>query len=376
MRVGLARALSTVPPDKRAKDLFTQLIASGGTSPVEDALVCRELGKTLAAWRSPDLVDAVMKGLHSPADAPRAAAIVAAAGGSAAGTSGADYAAWWKGARPNWHEVKRPEGEPWRALAPDVLPAALAWDAIDPDSRDWYKELEVKRPDLKNFDIAFCVDVSGSMASALSWLRRDVGSMMSVLAIFAREPRIGVTAFSGPTFKPTTFPLTGNVNAVRDAVARLTRQKGGEEQMELALTEAVARNKWPEAVSSRKVIVFVSDENIAAGQVAGCAAVAAELVKRGFRIYTVCPDDNMPRTLRALAKQGSGDWFSLDLPRDDGAATPVALPAVGDAGAAIPETGTLRLLSRIIGDAISPEYRDRVIPLVAIVLAMNTEDVR
>jgi hypothetical protein len=359
--------LSTAMPDKRSKELFAKLYEACDPASSDDAAVLRELGRALAAWHSPELADRLVKHLHSTQDAPRAVVVIESAGGPPAGTAGPDYVAWWKAQRQNWREARRIEGEPWRGLGPDLLGPALTWDQIDPDDKRWYKELEVKRPDLKNFDVAFAIDVSGSMSPAINWLRRDVGSMMAVLAIFAKEPRVGITTFSGPNYRIRTTPLTGNVASVRDTVSGLGISGGGDEQMRDALAEAIGRNRWATSGSSRKVVVFVSDEEMVASQVAGAAAVATEAAKHGFRIYTVSPEHKIPATLVTLAEQGNGESFALDLPRAAGRGKPAR---AGDTSNA----GTMGLLSRIIGDALTPEYRDRVVPLIAIVFAMNAAE--
>ncbi|MEZ0263212.1 MAG: vWA domain-containing protein [Phycisphaerae bacterium] len=372
LRIGLVRAMATGLVTKQAKDAFTQLLAMAKGSYVGDDQVVKELGVTLRAWRSAnaiDLVDELVKvASGKSADAERAAGVLRAAGAPAG-----DLAAWWNTEKLAWRDVKRDiRDEPWRKLTANVLPKVLSREQIDPDSKAWYKELELKKPQIKNFDVAFVVDISGSMTTAIEWLRREASATAAVLGIFAPEPRIGVTWFSGPKTDVQTVKLTGKIADVRTALKGMKTEGGGEEEFAKAMEQAYTTHPWPTSESARKVMIVLSDEEIVARLRPECARLARDFAAKNFRTYFVTPDKRIFPGFTATAEAGKGAALGLGLPRAPRAG---AAPARGRASApvALSDAGTVALISKIVGDAVTPEYRDRIIPLVTIVLAMNTE---
>ncbi|HYE17997.1 MAG TPA: VWA domain-containing protein [Tepidisphaeraceae bacterium] len=408
LRVGVASLLRSSLPSPQARAVFAGLFVSTAARTDADLRVLEELGKAVAEWRAPEIVDDMIRRLRVEGDALRAAYVLEHAGCPVRPNDGGPaFVKWWAGEKAGW-KVKTTMGgaEPWRDLSPGMLGAPMAAAAVDPYDKRWRAELEMRRPDIKSFDVAFAIDVSGSMGSALKWMGDEVGAIMQALGVIAREPRIGLTFFDckGGSFGVKSIPLTGDVALLKSTLTQAKVQGGGDELVLEGIRDALKVSRWSTAAKSPRAIVIVGDEEVEAAQVAGIDAVVAESVERGFRFYVMSPDSRVPRTLEQLAERGNGASFALDLRgaaragggagvrgtgpggglarKSAGGATARAraarMPAPGVAAGADPFGGAaaepdpaVDLIMRILSDAVTPEYRDRIEPLVRVVLAMH-----
>jgi hypothetical protein len=282
--------------------------------------------------------------------------------------------------------------------------------SVNPDDKSWRKDLELRRPSLKSFDVDFLVDVSGSMDPALAWLRKDVKAMMNGLGVVSLEPRIGLTFYRdrGDAFVTRLVNLTGNANQLMDALAKMDCAGGGDvpEAVLAAMTDALKNNPWNTSTSGRKVVVLVADAPGHPEEQTAAVDLAKQSAERGFRIHAVklqssyaAPDQS---GLDALAVAGKGVSLSapaaelteaalrtkpttglnrgrpmLPVPPADGAtrvayAPPAYTPPVAPPRNAdepfIPAPGPVgrRVLTTVLVDAISPAYADRVEPMAAV----------
>jgi hypothetical protein len=105
LRISLARALAATKPDKPAKDVFLTLFDTIKTDTPENQPIFEELGQTLLAWRSPDLVNILIGRTARAADAPRVAAVLKPVGFNGPARLGVPvFRKWWDGQREKWIE--------------------------------------------------------------------------------------------------------------------------------------------------------------------------------------------------------------------------------------------------------------------------------
>lgn len=264
---------------------------------------------------------------------------------------------------------------------PTCSPNVPADALLDPYDPRWHRELELGRPDLAGIDVAFVIDVSGSMAPAVDWVRREVAAMMEALAVIAREPRIGLTFFGcrGDNFGVQSKPLTGDARRLAAALGKPTFGSGGDELVFDGLRDAVRKSNWSRSPTAAKVVILIGDEEIEAAQMPGCRELAAWAAGAGFRVYGICPGA-VPDTYAEVCRLGNGRALVLALPgafprrpATGGGGGPG--PAGADGDADDDDNPARTLVTRIISAAINPAFRDRVEPLVAVVMAPNGEPV-
>lgn len=382
LRGHLLDLLSTIPPDRVSEKAVADLFPVTGTRAPEDLVVLEAMGRCLAAWKSRELADAVVKRLRSPAEAVKAAVVLRAAGFpgftemSLTPQGVAECEKWWTTQKRTWKPVASIEGEPWRKLPPGFLPAIPVDAVLDPDEPRWRRELELGRPDVSHFELSFVIDVSGSMTPALQWLRREVAGIMQALSAVAREPRIGLTFFGcrGDVFTVATIPLTGDVSKLRKALTQMNVQGGSEELVLDGLASSIKSSGWVKSDKAAKVMILVGDEEIAPNQIAGAEALVRQAAGQGFKLYALCPGSRIPRTYGNLAVIGTGEAFAVPLPGYEGMVTPGPILAPAE-----PEPiGTAhnparRIVTDIVMASINKEFRDRVEPMVAVLLAIANE---
>lgn len=380
LRVALLDLMATLPPDARAKAAFLRIFAETNSTLLEDRPVIEALGRCLASWKSPDLAQALIERMSVLNDAWRAEMVLRDAGitaptpaatrfndGAAAMWAAAqrEYAGWWVSTgKAAWQAERRGADEQaWRKLRPAFIPPSPTQDQVDPDDPSFRKDLELRRPDVRNFDAAFVVDATGSMQPILDYLRTDVKRVMRAMALVCKEPRIGLTFYRdhGDEFVVRSVALTGDVNVLVRALT-VTKAKGGADVPEAVLDgvrDALKGNRWTENRASRKVMIIVGDAPPHAATQAELVAMVGEAAeKQGFRFYAV----------KARTQYGAASLPEFDAIAAAGKGAAVELDV--EAG-----SGGTEMLTRVLTDVINPQFADRVEPLAATLLAMLTDPV-
>jgi len=405
LRVAALNLLAISQPEKRTKEMFARIFSRTDSRMPHDDAVIAAMGRTLAAWKSPDVVDWLIGRMQSVDDVWRADRVLRAAG---AGVKGEDnkydqgaqkamrdvsdrYTTWWQQEKDNWKETKVSlEDSKWKTLPPHFVPAVEDYASVDPDDKKWKKDLELRPPNLKSFDVGFVVDVTGSMDPALAWLHTDIKRLMNCIGLVCLEPRIGITFYRdhGDEFIARTTPLTGRVDVLVRALENMTCAGGGDipEAVLEGLTDSAAKNPWVAQASGKKVWVLVADAPGHPENQKECEELVRAAAEKGFHLYAVklqgphaAPDQS---GLDALAKIGNG--VSMDA---SGAelmnARPRKLPSEAGAGnyrgysGGLGSSGNIpvgrRVLSAVLVDAINPQFADRVEPMSAVLWELLSE---
>jgi hypothetical protein len=264
LRADLLKVLAMYPPDATTKKIFVRIFEETNSLRSIDIPVIEELGRTLAAWKSPDLAEGLMLKFKTLNDAYRAELVLKVAGSPVPwignrcdlgldpmwNEAKREYAAWWKAEKDNWKEkTAKPEGAPWRELKSSFLSISLFdREAVKANNPEIRRDLELGTPGLKNFDVAFVVDATESMGPPLEWLRNDLRKMMTILAMLSSRPRMSLTFYRDPgyQFVATTVPLTKNVDVLLKNLGQVKAIGGGDvpEAVKEGLADSFKKAGW------------------------------------------------------------------------------------------------------------------------------------
>lgn len=410
LRVALLEVLSATPVTIDSRNFWKEVFAQTSALDSADIPTLIALGRAMRAWGDPVLYEAVINALADAGFAVRAELILKAAGADVPWTlskdSRAAYTKWWQ-ANKTALTAAKPPADGWKKLGPHWIAGPEDISRVDPSDKRWYRELELGPLGLKNFDFAVSLDCSRSMTSEIERLKRDLRVMYTALSTVASEPRIGITQFA-PGNTVQTIPLTGNIKQLTDAVAGVgIIGPAGEEEWAGSIQRTIADSKWIGAgEKNRRVIILISDEPITAAQYDLLMPIAKRAAKDGFRIYTVPVQrlnvptdpllamrraDRLTTSPRRPGGKGGGRMRMLgeyeDVAEATGASmvvahvpqttfglgTPPSSPAqMGMIAPVYPDGGpTTQVLTRVLSDAINPQYADRVEPLVRVLVAWS-----
>jgi hypothetical protein len=334
-----------------------------------------------------------------------------------------DARAWLDKNKAQWKEPNAIEGEPWRALKPLYVGAPVPLEEVDPKDPLWTADLEIGRADLGQIEAVFVVDATGSMQEVLDWLRRDVARVMLAFGLLAKEsPKLGLVFYRDKDVPPVVIsvPMTYKLADLGPKLAEIKAQGGGDipEAVLDGLTAAVDGMKWskakgvadrtpapdrarpagatpvttaapparavnPNAVSQSvgKLVILVGDAPPKPGTLPECEAVAKRAAAAGIKVYackvTTADGRNDLSDFDAIAKAGSGTTVDATfaplvnfkvVDTATGKLIPLQTIARPEAQLVV-ATGSAeqppgeRILTHVLSDLISPQYKDRVEPL-------------
>ncbi|MEZ0267095.1 MAG: vWA domain-containing protein [Phycisphaerae bacterium] len=419
LRIALMEVLSATPVTIDSRNYWKEVFVTTSALDSSDVPTLIAMGKAVRAWGDPVLYEALIAAMLEPDIAPRAELILKATGAQVPWTLSKEarvtYDKWWKANKAELTAAK-PPADGWKRLAPQYVPGPEDAAKVNPKDPRWYKELELGALGLKSFDFVFCLDCSRSMGPEIERLKRDLRVIHAALAQVAVEARIGVTQFA-PGNTVELIPLSGNIGALAKIVQGIgIIGPAGDEEWAGAVDRSIKENKWAQVGDrNRRVIVIISDEPIAKEQHDRLVPIATKAAKDAFRIYgvTIRPANVLTDPLR-VAFDRTGDDDDDDGPpmrgapgmrrRPGGAGGPggkgwaaydeVARLTGGSVVHARVPQGTFglggapppgyegaiapvypaggpnkRLLTRVLTDAINPQYADRVEPLVKVLIA-------
>jgi hypothetical protein len=420
LRVTLLEVLATAPATPQARKIFGALFDTANAWEPQDMATLDALGRCLATWQNPAVAEALVKRLTDPAACVRAEYVLLAAGSTARPArelvgptawdpfakerrhpdstalwngAQAGHAAWLTEVRKEWKQTEGTiSGEPWRELDPKYLPAPVALEDIDPDDPTWRQDLELGRVNLTEFEVVFVVDATGSMGEVIDWLKRDVGKMLAAFAIISTKPRLGVTFYrdKGAGFDARTLPLSGKAGPLLAQLATITADGGGDvpEAVLAGLTGAMRDHRWTsKGKADSRVVVLVGDAPPHARDVKKCVALAGQAARDGWRFHAVKVRTNDgPQadlgSFDAIAEAGRGQCISVAFPPItrvrflDNAQKEIPIKTMARPEAQLivatrppDEHAGEAILATVLGNAMNPQYHDRMQPMLRTLLA-------
>ncbi len=417
LRVTLLEVLATSPVNTRSRRIWEKIFMECNAWETQDTPVLRQLGRTLAAWHSGQLLDFVIGALGHGNLAVRADYVLQAANVPVQSARRrlpasvfdarspdrehvssmtlfrmvqADCAEYLRRERREWTDLRQIPGEPWRQLRPLYLPPPVSMETALADESLWHADLELGAPDMKAFEVAFVVDATGSMGDVLAWLSRDLVKMATALSTMSLEPRLGVTFYRdhGEAFVVRHGPLTSRTELLVGAINEVGADGGGDvpEAVLDGLREAIQNNRWVAKGKGSKVIVLIGDAPPHPRDVDPAIKLAGEMRNADFSLYAVkVTTSDGARDLTSfdqIAQAGGGNAINVVFPPlshvrfiDQNKkeiplqtiARPEAQLIVAPAPAA--DHPGERILMEILSDTVNPQYRDRVHPMTRTLLS-------
>lgn len=311
LRVGLLSLMAAEGPTAANKKVFSTLFATTSSLEPSDARTLWAMAETLARWKSPDLVKALITAMSNLDEAYRAEVVLSAL------ESRVPRAVTLvdRGSKEMWEETQKAWAE-WygkAALVEQTAAGKLEGEGSslvgspekieDPTDPRWRKDLELRPLRLKQLDVVFAIDSTGSMGPVILWIERHVTKMMRALAIVSREPRIGLVFYrdNGDEYVVKPVPLTGSGEELVKAIGGIKAKGGGDvpEAVYEALAAAVKGMKW---ISERKVVIVVGDAPPHEETLAAATKLVETAVQSGYRFHFI----------KARTTWGSADLSAFD----------------------------------------------------------------
>ena len=379
LRVGLVGAMAILGPTDSNRQLFRALFENTNSLDAADMRTLDAMGSLLAQWKSPDLVEDLIgtMGSHNAAwraeyvltpltkDVPSAMQNIDRIGSV---VSWAQTQQRWRA----WFEKAKlrqiPAAESRYAGRGQLLPAGeKIVDSADPK---WRKDLELEKFALKQLDVGFVIDSTGSMGACINWIQSDVVRIMRGFELISREPRIGVTLYRdrGDAWIVNSFPLNHQADALAKQLSGATAAGGGDiPEAVLNGMVAVSQNQWSGGADAKKVIVVMGDappheadlksvdELVKLGTSKGFVFYAVKIANRYYNVNKLPNYDPKLATFDKIAALGGGKSFWIDFysEAERNYSRGFALPKSADA----PERVIFR---EVLKAAMAKGYEDRV----------------
>ena len=387
LRVGLVGVMAVGGPTPRNKRMLEHLFLNSNSLYPGDIRMLEAMGDLLAEWKSPDIIKGLIRSMEDIDRACRAELILRRVNGDIPHSTTLHRL----GSKATWEITQKRWAKWFVETDPQEVPAGSdsgykghgtllprgekIADTLDPK---WRKDLELANFRIRQLDVGFAIDSTGSMGPTVQWIQRDVGKMMRTFELISREPRMGVVLFRdyGDEYVTNVIPLSDSADALSKALSGATAKGGGDipEAVYTALVKLLLEQKWSRAQSARRVIVLMGDAPPHEATLQKLEQLIPLCVKKGFVFYTfkirsryvnVLNRPNYDPDLTSfdkIAEWGNGRSFWVDFwQRRARMHLGCALPTDPD----LPERTIFR---EVLTAAVAEGYRDRVIPFVNVLL--------
>ncbi|MBT3278033.1 MAG: hypothetical protein HN909_07065 [Phycisphaerales bacterium] len=435
LRVGLFQHLRCFAPNDLkgavARDFFFLLQKCSHLNPA-DTPVLIEMRNLMAHWQDKALITRCCSAMTRDGSANKYEFVLGGLNPEIPAVGQVNAKASWTATKATWTKWLRattlqpkPKADRKTLKATSLLPAPRK--IVNPDAPEWNENLEIDKLTIKQFDLAFVMDATGSMGGPMKWVASNLGSLMNMVGLVCSDPRIGVTLFrheldpsiqapcckepfspeNKPTgtkkpkgkkkgkkkFKPgpifgcaTLFALSGKTSAMASGLARFQPfggnylHPGG--AVAGGLKQALEKQPWAKGESAKKIIVLIGDSlitNSAAPRSTEVATALATAAKgRGFVIHSLILKGKLPGYV-AVAEAGGGKALKAKLPPGFQAGIPKAgfVPKYktcenGQLIAPYSSDTPFSTLANEIMKTIIPEsYHKRIAPLVKVLLTYS-----
>jgi hypothetical protein len=286
------------------------------------------------------------------------------------------------------------------------LPAARK--LTDPDDRTWREDLELGKLQITHFDLVFCLDMTGGVASTamMEWVASNADRILEALKVLSRAPRIGVVYYChevvDKAMQPCCreamakarktgnydevmklFKLTPNTAVLARRMAQFDETGGHGPRDKVAvgwgaiysgLWVALKKQPWSRTSGAQKIIVCFGDEQLTEGTHEMTKQLVSEAGREGFvisfvEIYRKRRKKNLDVVYSELADLANGSCFVLQVDKDDDRKS--SSPSLFNGQiAAPPEKGSVytTVVGQIVSSIVPKSYRKHVQPFVTVLM--------
>ena len=435
MRAGPLRAAGNVSPNAKfttpPSELVKTLLPTLSPSNPGDKATLKAFGEMFARWKDPDLVRRVVTLLGRPATYSAAETVLAALDPAFA-PSGVDgnnvTSSTVSAAKKHFHKwlrTHRKAGDP--KLNPQPITSAYfpaPKIMRDPDASIWTDDMEIGRMSVDHFDLAFCIDSTGSMQPVMQQVAVDVVALIRVMLLIAREPRIGVVFYrhesqgmaqrgcclgkkvvgsgaktKGRDYIAKVFALTSRVSMLSKRLlkerANFGHLRGGsimKPQGQMSggavyggIAVAEKRLKWSKSKHAKKVLIVIGDTPMTIGTQAPCLTLVQEMAKERFQVHFLrcSAEPELKTEFAPLAKAGGGVNLEIRVDvKQEPAGPSRRLPRPGRSTRRktssptpaqtpfSPEGNTVyqAIVQSVVESIVPEKYRTKVAPVISILL--------
>jgi hypothetical protein len=407
LRIPLLQMLALRPVDRVGRDFVLRTIEECNAVDPDDDAVLIEVAHTIKAWGDPAVVDAIMPKIRRYEDMERVELILHVLGCDVTWshyrnlqlatvkmmeTTPAEYEAWWRTTRPAWRAITAAKPGAWRSLRGQFVPTVEMSQSVDPEDPVWKRDLELKPPAPQPFTLGIVVDTTGSMGSAITWIRRDLKRLTDVFRLIAPDPMINSTFYRdfGDQYVVKTQPSTSNLNQLGNWFIAAEAKGGGDipEAVREGLTDNFTKGNYP--AGGRKAVVLIGDAPPHSQTQEECERIVRTVADKGVRLYAMkvhtgeeSPDLSAFDKL-AAAGQGRSQWFYLlhnsAMPIRAAARGIGSMPAINEVPrdtwlpkvenpSELTEAGEW-LVAQVLTGVVNPQFADRVQPVAGVVWQM------
>lgn len=412
LRIAVLEFLATRPLSPEARKYASSTFAICSALEVDDLPTLRTLGEAIRAWGDAKLVTSLIDQMGNPNASIRSQFVLRAAGADVPLAASVEvrkqYQEWWKKTEKSWASTAVP-ADAYRTLKPQYIAPPLNIAKLDPFDKKWRQEVELGPLTIDRMDFCIALDHSGSMGSSLVRMKRDAAMLFAAISAMSRQTRVGFIGFSGNGKYPWVR-LTENARELTNFLSRLPLEPGGDEEYGPVLMKLLHDNPWDKNISTRRSIIMISDESLNSAQQDAFRQAFTQANEGKVNVYMglVVPFRMKPNEFMSLPTNRTGERLLKDdviatlfdkmpdykIYKEAADATHGQLidlwgvepePYFLDVGDVLPTvfapeptwipplnvTGdnNVRLIEAVLLDAVKPECRERLKPLIRIVIA-------
>jgi len=342
----------------------------------------------VAAWHDPSLVKAIIALINKPGLTARVEYVLHSLPGAPQSADGAGWQAWLDQSKM---KVATPEElKPYKSNAV-IFPTVPKM--TDPNDPRWRAELEIGKLTVTDFDLAWCIDSTGSMNETNQMVASQTELVMRIFSFVSRRARCGAL-YARHEVDPTymkeccndaanhsgwytirPYALTTDVKALAakmmaEKIPKPDAKKEGNMHPGTpvlgAMQVAVKAMQWSRDKNARKVIVLVGDAKPTPGTEQAAEKFAATCKTNGYSLHALT-EDKATDFWTDILKAGGGSIVPMKGGKEGGhkhhegrnaGSLPLNEPA--------PHSAFTDLAATIIKESVTPPYRDRADPLVEI----------
>ena len=311
MRIAFLRVLAELGPSAEHKRYFIAFFLRTDATNPADIYTLRAMRDVLARWKSPDLVKSLIRGMSRLSTFYRSEYVlrglrsnpydwrkdIPEGSNDMQNRTMADWAKWFKSANLTEAEAKteipveavliavgrgssgarlvrgkwQDQGTGWRddsppkgrRRTPGAALLAGGEKLTDPQDPKWRKNLELPQLQLRQLEVTFVVDATGSMTEVVDWIKNDVLKMATAFGLISMEPRVGVVFFKdfGDTFTVAKFKMTGSAKSLAKSIQGISARGGADlpEAVYEGLKVALTQQRWSTSSFAKRVVILVGD---------------------------------------------------------------------------------------------------------------------
>jgi len=377
----MAEQVPTIFENEPAK-LASRVIQENDLQDAKGRAALDALADLVAAWHDPALIRAIIANLSHPEWVARVDHALHKLPDSPDQSDSKKLAGLWR-AWPQQHaQLKAATTDELKPYIPSATLFLKPDRITDPLDKRWHAELEIGKLVVSDFDLVWCIDSTGSMNEENQIVAAETDPVVRACSLISKRARCGVIYYRHETdasiMKPCCqraandprfyqvkgYPLTTDGKAIAakmaaEPIPKPDRNEGNVHPgsaLHAAVKAAMGEMNWSTDKHARRVIAVVGDAPITPGSEKACEELGTLAKSKGYLIHALI----RPRVKESWDPfiKSSGATY---MPFAAGA-RPIRPKAID------PASELAEIMTQVVSESVGPEYRDRVEPLVKMLI--------